>query len=306
MNSNNIESRYWLMIAILGFVWGGTFLLIKLALGGITPFWLAAGRIGFAAVLLCGVWGLRGFRLFKTDASNWPALVLIGTFSTALPFMLINWGQQHVSSGFTGLSMAAIPLMVLPLAHVFIPGERMVLRRLIGFLIGFGGVALLLGGRAFETSASELESWGRLACLSAAACYSVSSILTRRLPAADPVGLAAIFLVIGSVIIVPAAWAVEGPPVVPDGKTFALVALLGLIPTAAANLLRVIVVREAGPTFMTLTNYQVPIWAVVLGAIFLGEALPASMLMAMALILTGLCISQFGALTRMFIRSSGA
>lgn len=291
--------KYWLMIAILGFVWGGTFLLIKLALIGITPFWLAAGRIGFAAILLSAVWAWRGFTLFKQKA-NWLSLLIIGAFSTALPFMLINWGQQHVSSGFTGLSMAAIPLMVLPLAHFFIPGERMVLRRLIGFVIGFFGVALLIGGKAFESSSSELETWGRLACLSAAACYSVSSILTRRLPAADPVGLAAVFLLIGSVIILPTAWLVEGPPVMPDGKTLALIAVLGLIPTAAANFLRVIVVREAGPTFMTLTNYQVPVWAVVLGALVLGEALPTSMLLAMGLILSGLCISQFGALTRMF------
>lgn len=291
--------KYWLMISTLGFVWGGTFLLIKLALDGITPFWLAAGRIGFAALLLCSIWGWRGFKLFKQE-TNWPSVLIIGIFSTALPFMLINWGQQHVSSGFTGLAMAAIPLMVLPLAHFFIPGERMALRRLIGFVVGFAGVALLIGGKALESSSSELEGWGRMACLGAAACYSMCSILTRRLPAADPVGLAAIFLVIGSFIILPSAWVIEGPPVMPDGETLALVAILGLIPTAAANLLRVIVVREAGPTFMTLTNYQVPVWAVVLGAVFLNEPLPASMLLAMALILSGLCISQFGALTRLF------
>ena len=178
----------------------------------------------------------------------------------------------------------------------------MVLRRVIGFLIGFLRVALLIGGKAFESSSSELETLGRLACLSAAACYACSSILTRRLAAADPVGLAAVFLVIGSFVILPAAWVTEGPPQMPDSQTLALVAILGLIPTAAANLLRVIVVREAGPTLMTLTNYQVPVWAVVRGAVFLGEALPASMLLAMGLILSGLCISQFGALTRLFAK----
>lgn len=94
----NIAPRYWLMIAILGFVWGGTFLLIKLALEGTTPFWLAASRIGFAALLLSAIWGARGFKLFK-DQTNWPSLTLIGILSTALPFMLISWGQQHVSSG---------------------------------------------------------------------------------------------------------------------------------------------------------------------------------------------------------------
>ncbi|MFT6459847.1 MAG: drug/metabolite transporter (DMT)-like permease [Pseudophaeobacter arcticus] len=233
-------------------------------------------------------------------------MLIIGAFSTALPFMLINWGQQHVSAGFTGLSMAAIPLLVLPLAHLFIPGEQMVLRRLVGFVIGFIGVAILIGGKAFASNHSDLELWGRLACVSAAGCYAVSSILTRRLPPVDPVGLAAVLLLIGSVIILPVAWVVEGAPAMPDHQTLALIALLGLIPTAAANLLRVIVVREAGPTFMTLTNYQVPVWAVLLGAIFLNEALPASMLLAMALILTGLCISQWGALTRLFNRSRQA
>ncbi len=291
--------KYWLMIATLGFVWGGTFPLIKFALEGITPFWLAAGRIGFAALLLGAIWGWRGFALFK-GAASWSAVLIIGLFSTALPFMLINWGQQHVSAGFTGLSMAAIPLMVLPLAHLFIPGEQMVLRRVFGFVIGFIGVVILIGGKAFESSSSELELLGRLACLSAAGCYAMSSILTRRLPPVDPVGLAAVLLVIGTVIILPVAWTVEGPPVMPQGQTLAVIALLGLIPTAAANLLRVIVVREAGPTFMTLTNYQVPVWAVLLGAVFLGEALPASMVWAMALILSGLCISQWGALTRLF------
>ncbi|UWQ73798.1 DMT family transporter [Leisingera sp. M658] len=296
-----IAPRYWMMIAALGLVWGATFLLIKLALEGITPFWLAAGRIGFAALLLGAIWGWRGFKLFRGEA-NWPSIIIIGILSTALPFMMISWGQQHVSSGFTGVSMAAIPLMVLPLAHFFVPGEQMTLRRLIGFSIGFAGVALLIGSKAFETSGAELEAYGRAACLTAAACYSVSSILTRRLPPADPVGLAAIFLVIGCFIIFPAAWAAEGPPVMPDTQTLLIAAILGLIPTAAANLLRVIVVREAGPTFMTLTNYQVPVWAVVLGAVFLGEDLPPSMLLAMGMILGGLGLSQFGKLSRLFTK----
>lgn len=297
----DIAPRYWLMISTLGFVWGGTFLLIKLALEGTTPFWLAAGRTGFAAVLLGVIWGWRGFKLFRAPP-NWSTVGLIGVISTALPFMLISWGQQHVSSGFTGVSMAAIPLMVLPLAHAFVPGEQMTLRRLAGFVIGFGGVAILLGSEAFESSGAQLEPLGRAACLAAAACYAVSSILTRRLPAVDPLGLATVLLVIGFVIICPVAWIVEGSPVIPDNRTLAIAAVLGLIPTAAANLLRVIVVREAGPTFMTLTNYQVPVWAVVLGAVFLGEDLPPSMLLAMTLILGGLGLSQLGKLRQLFGR----
>lgn len=296
-----IAGRYWLMTATLGFIWGATFMVIELALEGITPFWLTAGRIGFAALLLWGIWGARGFPLFK-EQTNWPVLLLLGLLNTLVPFSLISWGQQYVTSGFTGVTMAGIGLMVLPLAHVFIPGEQMSLRRLAGFLIGFAGVALLFGGQAFDSTGDAMEPLGRLACLAAVACYAVSSILTRRLPPVDPVGLAAIPLAIGTLLILPAAWMVEGSPPSVDLQTLGYLAILGLFPTAGAAFLRVLVIRGAGPTFMSLTSYQVPVWSVVLGAVFLNEPLPASLLVALALILSGMGLSQYGALRRLFGR----
>jgi len=293
-----IAPRYWAMVAALGLTWGATFMVVELALQGITPFWLAAGRIGFAAVLLTAVWGLRGFRLF-TGASNWPVVVMVGILSSTLPFILISWGLQHVTSGFAGVSMSAIPLMVLPLAHFF-ASEPLTLRRLIGVVIGFFGVALLIGGQAFESIGTDLEWAGRLACLGAAACYSVSSISVRRLPEVDPVGLAAVLLLIGAVVIIPAAWLVEGPPPVISQETWMWLAILGLIPTAGANLLRVLLIRGAGPTFMSLTNYLVPVCAVFFGALILGEPLPGTLIWALALILAGVALSQFGALKKLF------
>jgi drug/metabolite transporter (DMT)-like permease len=86
----------------------------------------------------------------------------------------------------------------------------------------------------------------------------------------------------------------------PTPKTLIVIAFLGLIPTAAANFLRTLVIRSAGPVFMSLTNYQVPIWSVVLGAMLLGEPLPASLLWAMMLILAGVGLSQYGAFRRLF------
>lgn len=293
--SHTIAPRYWAMIATLGFVWGGTFLMVELALRGMTPFWLAAGRIGFAAVLLSTIWGARGFRLFE-DRSSWPAVVMIAALSTALPFILLSWGLQYVTSGFAGVSMGAIPLIILPLAHIFVAGEQMGPRRVIGTGLGFLGILVLIGGGAFDNSGSDLEWLGRVACLSAAACYACSSILTRRLPPVDPVGLAAVLMLVGAALILPVAWIAEGPPPLPDANTLIWVALLGLIPTAGANLLRVLVVRGAGPVFMSLTNYQVPIWSVVLGAIILHEPLPASLILALVLVFSGLILGQWHAL----------
>ena len=293
-----IAPRYWAMVAALGLTWGGTFMVVELALRGITPFWLASGRIGFAALLLTAIWGLRGFHLFK-ERPNWWIVIFIGVLSSTLPFILISWGLQHVTSGFAGVSMSAIPLMVLPLAHFF-ASEPLTLRRLIGVVIGFFGVALLIGGQAFESNGSDLEWAGRLTCLTAAACYAVSSISMRRLPEVDSVGLAAVLLLIGTLGIIPAAWMVEGPPPVISSETWMWLAILGLIPTAGANLLRVLVIRGAGPTFMSLTNYLVPVCAVFFGAVFLSEALPDTLLWALGLILAGVALSQYGALKRLF------
>ncbi len=297
-----ITSKSWLMVVALGLTWGGTFLVIELALEGITPFWLAAARITFGAVLTGAIWLARGARLFLVPPNRVQLINLgfIALLSSAVPFMLLSWGQQFVTSGFAGVSMASVALIVLPMAHFLVPGERMTWRRAAGFLVGFAGVVLLIGAQVFESTGATLEMPGRLACMGAAACYAVSSVQMRRLPQVDPVGLSAVLLVIGAVCVIPVAWVAEGPPPAIDARTALWVAFLGLVPTAAANLLRVAVVRSAGPVFMSLVNYQVPLWSVLLGALILGEALPPSLIWAMLLILSGVAVSQFGALKRLF------
>lgn len=299
-----ITGKSWLMIATLGLVWGATFLVIELALRGITPVWLAAARISFAAILTLAIWRYLDHRIWLSDETAWGPLIVTGVLSTALPFMLLSWGQQYVTSGFAGVSMSAVVLMVLPLAHFLVPGEQITPRRTIGFLIGFAGVIVLIGGQAFDSTGSAREGLGRLACLGAAGCYALSSVMMRRLPPVNPFALAALQLAIGACIVLPTALIIEGAPPVPPSETLFWLALLGLVPTAAANLLRVLVIRSAGPVFMGLVNYQVPLWSVLLGALFLSEPLPRSLLLAMALILGGMGLSQYGALRRLFRRAS--
>lgn len=295
-----IAPASWFMILALGFIWGGTFMVQAMALETAPPLWVAGGRIGFAALLAGAIWQVRGGRMFTTADTNWPVLIAVAVLSAAAPFMLLAWGQQYVTSSFTGVSMAAVALIVLPMAHFLLPGERLTVRRTLGFVIGFAGILVLMGPEAFSTSGDSLEPLGRLACLGAAACYATSSVLMRRLPPLDPVGLAAATLLIGSVVVIPLALAAHGAPVNPGPRGLFLIALLGLLPTAAANLLRIIVARSAGPVFLSLTNYQVPLWSVGLGVVFLGEPLHLSLLWALVLILVGVGLSQYGALRRLF------
>jgi len=294
----SITAKSWAMLLTLGLMWGATFMVIEIALRGITPFWLASARIGFACLLLVAIWGARGGRLFRARAraGDWATLAMVGALSSAVPFMLLSWGQKTVTSGFAGISMATVAIIVLPLAHVFVPGEGMTWRKALGFALGFIGVAVLVGPEALASSGLEGETAGRLACLAAAACYAVSSVAMQKLPPVDPIGLAAVQLLFGSAIVIPTALAVEGVPVMPDAPTLTALAVLGLLPTATATLLRVAIIRSAGATFMSLVNYIVPIVSVLVGAAVLGEAVPASFLLALALVLAGMGLSQWRAL----------
>jgi len=288
------------MVAALGLIWGSSFMVVEVALTGISPFWLAASRVTFGTLLTVMVWVISGRRFFLTEKTAWPSIVAIGVLSSALPFSLLSWGQTHVTSGFAGVSMASIALLVLPLSHFFVPGEQMTLRRTIGFLIGFGGVALLIGPEALAQSGSDMELWGRVFCVLAASCYAISSVIIRRLPPIDPLGLAAIPLIIGAVTSLGFALSVEGPPPAISTNTLWIILYVGLVPTAGANLLRILTIRSAGPVFMSLTNYQVPLWSVILGIVILGEEPRQNLFLAMTLILIGLCLSQYGALKRLF------
>ncbi|UYV38537.1 DMT family transporter [Rhodobacteraceae bacterium D3-12] len=298
-----ITLKSWLMVLTLGIVWGGTFLFQNLALRSTPPFWVASARIVFAGVLTFAIWRLRGGRLFTTAQTDWPRLIAVSVLSSALPFMFLSWGQLHVTSAYTGVSMATVALFVLPLAHFLVPGERMTWRRSAGFVLGFVGVVLLIGPKAFSSTGEPLEAAGRLACLAAAACYAISSIMIRRLPPVDAFGLTFAVLGFGAIVVLPAALIAHGAPPNPGPQGLAILALLGLVPTAGANLLRILVIRSAGPVFMSLTNYLVPLFAVLFGASFLGDALPTSLVTAMMFILCGVGLSQLGALRRLFGRS---
>jgi drug/metabolite transporter (DMT)-like permease len=199
--------------------------------------------------------------------------------------------------------MASVALIVLPLSHFLIPGERITPRRLLGFIIGFFGVVVLLGQQSFVATGAASEWLGRIACLLAASCYAISSVIMRRLPAIDAIGLSAVTLIIGAVFVVSVALTAEGPPPIPTKQTLIILAFLGLVPTAGANLIRVLLIRSAGPVFMSLTNYQVPMWSVILGILVLGEPVHNSLFIALILILCGVGLSQYGALRRLFGRT---
>ena len=288
----------WAILAILGFIWGGSFLGVEIGLTGFGPITVAASRVTIAAIILLIYAYAFGDGLpsitSRTDKRIWLHCFGMALFTNALPFSLLSWGQQAVTSGFAGISMAVVPLFVLPLSHFMVPGESLSRLKVTGFLFGFAGVVLLIGGDKIFTGQPQtsLLLFAQLACVTASFCYATGSIITRLCPPVGTVSYAACGLMLGSMMLMPVAIGFEGVPQLSNGLAIIGVGYLAVFPTALATILLTVLVRRAGPSFLSLVNYQVPVWAVIIGATILGEALPSHFLIALCVILWGLFISQ--------------
>ncbi len=286
---------HWLLLAALVAMWGSSFMFTKVAVSALPPETVVAGRLVIAAAGLTALLFALGKSL-PGGRRPWLFFLALAVLGNALPFWLISWGQQRIDSGLAGILMAIMPLTTLVLAHFFVAGERLNPIRLAGFVLGFFGIVALVGPDALlelETGGTALLS--ELSVLGGAVCYAVNTIVARRRPDGDPLVAGAGVTLLASVIMVPLAVA-GGPPAIaaiPAAAALA-VAVLGIVSTALAAVVYFKLVSVAGPTFVSLINYLIPLWAVVVGMVFLGETPEWRALGALALILSGIALSEAG------------
>jgi len=287
----------WIALICLGAIWGGSFMGAKLALISFGPMTVALLRLTIASVVLLII-SLASGRKFPgfsstTDRRIWVHIAIMGLITNAVPFSLLNWGQLYVNSGFAGVTMAVVPLLVLPLSHFILKSNEMAPQKVIGFIIGFIGIIVLIGpSQLITTTGANLEPIARIACISAALCYGLGTINTRLCPPVSTMVYSTGGLVIGTLFLLTMALLIEGVPQWPESTALIATIYLGLFPTALATILLVGIINSAGPAFMSMVNYQVPLWAIAFGVIFLGEKIPTSFIAALGLIMLGLAISQ--------------
>ncbi|MEM8536553.1 MAG: DMT family transporter, partial [Pseudomonadota bacterium] len=178
--------------------------------------------------------------------------------------------------------------------------EKMTLRATLGVCMGFVGAIVLIGPGVLRIG-TGMEPLGQIACVLASISYALSSILTRRCPPIDPITMSAALLVVGAIALIPAMLVYEGVPTIGNARPTTAIIVLGVFPTALAALIRVATIRSAGAIFMTLVNYQVPVWSMVFGAWILSEVLPLRFFVALGLILFGLMISQWASLRKLML-----
>lgn len=285
----------WLLLFALVAMWGSAFMFMKIAVASVPPATLAAGRLVIGASVLLAVVHARGLRL-PALGSAWRQYALLAAIGNAVPFYLIAWGQQRIDSALAGILIAVMPLATLVLAHHFVSGEHITRHRLIGFILGFSGIVLLMGPAAALTgeTGSALQMVSQLSVLAGALCYAANTVVARLTVKGDVFIASAGVLLLASAMMLPFALVVDRPwTLMPSAASIASVVWLGIGATGVATLCYFALIGSAGPTFTSLVNYMSPCVALLLGVIILNEEPGPNAYAGLALILSGIALSQF-------------
>lgn len=275
----------------LGGIWGSSFMFVAIALQGFPPLAVSSLRVTIGAAVLTLVGLARGEK-WPRGARLWFWIAVVGFLNTAVPFSLIALGQQAVAANRAAILMATAPFATLLISHFATHDDRISGPKLLGLTLGICGVVVVVGLDALTQAGQPLL--GQLLIMSAACCYAISNVLTRKLSHLPPTLGTACFLLTASVYMAPAFLFFWGPDRLPsDWQPWAAVVALGAAPTALAYVLRFQLIRDVGSTFMSQVGYLVPIFGVLWAWAVLGEVPAVSALGALVLILLGIRVTQW-------------
>lgn len=280
----------WAMLAVLSLLWGGSFVLMEMALASFSPLAMAAIRVTLGAIVLTAMVAASGLRLPR-GPMMWGRIFLFAAVSNAVPFTLIGLGQREVDAGTSAILVAVTPLMAAVLAHLLTRDEKLSVPKIVGLVVGFLGVAVLVGPEALIAGQSDAVIVGELMILAAAFCYAVSTIAARWFKGEAPIVTGAAMLLGSTILTLPIAAAVDLPFMAPPtARALAAVMALGVFSTGLAYILYFRILKRAGGTNVVLVTFLNPVTAMLLAALFLGEAVTLEKTLGFGLVLAGLAI----------------
>ncbi len=274
-----MSRRGWLLFVAVGVIWGVPYLLIKVAVGALSPASLVFFRTLLAALLLLPLAATRG--QLRPLLRHWRPLLAFAAIEIAIPWLFLALAEQRLSSSLAGLLIAAVPLVGALLAWAT-GGERLGPLRQLGLLVGLAGVAALVG---LDLHARDV--WALVQMMVVVVGYAVGPfILTRYLANLPGLGVTAASLGLTAVAYLPFA-AVQLPAHWPSATVVGSVVGLAVVCTAAAFLLFFALIAEVGPVRATVITYINPAVAVGLGVALLGEPFTVGIAVGFALVLAG-------------------
>lgn len=282
-----LDGTAWMQLIALSLLWGASFIFIRIAAVDIPIFTLVFVRVALAALALHGVILVTG-RAYPTRLAMYGRYGLMGLLNNAIPFILIVYATPRIGAGAASILNATTPIFTLIVAHILTADEKITAGKAGGILLGFAGVVVMIGPKAFGGLSTEVLA--ALAMLGATLAYGFSALVGRSFRGIDPVVSAACQLTASTLILAPLAIAVETPWRLAMPGMPAILAALGfaLLSTALAYILFFRIIARAGGTNVMLVTLLIPISAVALGVAFLGEVVGPAELGGMALISAGL------------------
>ncbi len=292
----------WGLIIILSILWGGSFFFVGVAVKELPPLTIVLCRVALASIILLAAVYLKGDKMLSSPGL-WLGFIIMGALNNLIPFSLIVWGQTHIESGLASILNATTPIFSVVLAHFLTKEERMTPNRMTGVLIGGMGVAVLIGIESWRGFGMEVI--GQIAVLGAAFSYACAAIYGRRFKGLSPLVVATGMLCGSTIMMTPWALFVEQPwNLSPSVMT--MMALFGLaaISTSLAYIIYFRVLATSGPTNLLLVTFLIPLSAILLGGMVLGEQLGWNAFAGMGLIFIGLFAID-GRLIKIFRRKLG-
>ena len=281
----------WVMLITLATVWGGSFLFNAILVAELPVITIVAIRVTVAALALWGFVRVTG-RKIPTSPQVWGALLILGVLNNAIPFSLIVQGQTQITSGLASILNATTPLFTILVAGFFLTDERFSVLRVLGVVVGFSGVILMVGPEALSGLGDDF--WAQLCALGAALSYGFASVFGRRFRElrVDPVMVATGQVTMSSLVLWPIALWIDGPQDIMGLSFNAAASMFGLavLCTSFAYILYFRILERAGATNISLVTFLVPISAIILGVLVLGERIFIKEIMGMTLIGMGLAI----------------
>ena len=280
----------WIVLAALVVIWGTGFAALKIAVAHIHPLWNTVFRIWIGVATLAVVIRFQRVSLPPLRDPAWRFYAVTGLIGMSVPFALFAYAAQHIPSAVNSMCNGASPIFTAALAHVFVADDRLTLRKAAGVGLGFVGLVVLVAPKL--SGGMSLEAWGLVTALAGAWLYSFANVLIKRSPPV-PASVGALMMCLwAGVYAIPTAVFLAPPPTAPPLSSLLAASALGVFSTALASIGYVYLIQRRGPLFMSMAIYVAPLWAVLLGVLFLGERPGWTAFAALGLILAGVGLAS--------------
>lgn len=289
--TSSLQMTSGAMLVALAAVWGGSFFFAEIALRELPPLTITLHRVFWAVPVLLAVVLGKGIKVPRS-ARVWLAYLVMGALNNAIPFSLIFWGQTNIESGLASILNSTTAVFGAVVAGLLLADEPLTARKVAGAGLGVLGVAVIMGRDALMTL--DPRSLSQLAVIGAALSYSLASVWARRMLSGQPPIMNALGMLVGStVLMLPVAVAVDGPPALAlQATTWGSLVALSVMSTALAYLLYFAILARAGAANLLLVTLLIPPFAIGLGAVFLGERLGAEVWPGALCIALGLAVTD--------------